>query len=41
MIGKRIKRDGVITTVARGHFSAMDYADVPRFIGPLQRQWTA
>jgi integrase len=36
MIGKRIKREGVITTVARGHFSAMDYADVPTFIGKLR-----
>jgi integrase len=35
-IGKRVKRDGVVKIVDRGHFAALPYADVPNFIAKLQ-----
>ena len=37
-IGKKVKRNGVVETVARGHFTAMPYADVPSFVGWLRAE---
>lgn len=36
MIGKRVKRDGVIETVDRGHFAALPYVEMPKFIAQLR-----
>jgi integrase len=35
-IGKRVKRNGVIATVDRGHFAALPYVEVPNFLTRLR-----
>jgi integrase len=36
MIGKRVKRNGAVETVDRGHFTALPYDEMPKFIACLR-----